>query len=241
MRYDDLEHKCNELFDDFAVLSADIMVEDSEHWREWIAAGRHGAMGYMERERADLDIILSGVQTVIVVSIGYSKNRVIDGVARCFGGERDYHKTVKSKLKELLRHIEALEHGVRGRAVVDSAPALEKAWAIRGGLGWRGRNSLLITPNGSYFNLGLLLLDVKVEGVPAVEILESKCGNCTKCIAACPTGALCDNYTVDARRCISYLNMEAPRLGVQIAEEELFGWTKGCDACQECCPWNRSS
>lgn len=237
---DKIECKCSELFDSYAILRANPMPDQWSYLQEWLAEGYHGELRYMERTgRDDLRAILPGVRTVVVVAVGYAREKSAEGVARCFSGS-DYHLRVKKLLYKLLDEIRIYYPDVVGRGVVDSAPAFEKAWAVRGGLGWRGRNSLVVNRDfGSYFNIGLLLVDTELPEVIAQGANSSGCGNCRRCIDSCPRGAVKEDFTIDARRCISYLNMEHPRLSGKPLVEPIDGWVKGCDLCQECCPWNK--
>jgi epoxyqueuosine reductase len=221
--------------------------EDAEHISDWIASGRNGTMRYMERnleKRGDITSLVDGAKSVIVAGLRYyndassnaSNNYFVSRYARV----RDYHLVVEEKLNRVIKVIKQEMPDVRCQTFCDSAPVSEKAWAIRAGLGWRGRNSLIINKEiGSFIFLG--------EIVTTAELLydnassRDRCGSCTLCIEACPTGAICDDRTIDARRCISYLTIEHKG----DLPEEFSGRTAnmifGCDRCQEVCPWNKKS
>lgn len=188
--------------------------------------------------RANPASLLPGVQSVVAVTLNYLRQDAPrDGgpkIARYARG-RDYHRVLRGKLKRLARWVEAAHPGARCRACVDSAPIFERDFANLAGLGWFGKNTMLIdSRRGSWFFIGLLLTDVPYAvDVPAL----GGCGNCTACIEACPTGAIVfldDRWQIDARRCISYQTIE--RRGP--LETPTHGWTFGCDICQEVCPFN---
>lgn len=210
----------------------------------WLAEGHHGTMDYLARNRAlraDPRELLPGTRSLIAVAMNYYPEQKQHEDAPQFAYYaygRDYHKVVKKRLDRLLSYMQTeLALPVAGRSFADSAPILERYWAERAGLGWRGKNSLLIIPRaGSYFFLGFLLVDIDL---PADSPMRNLCGRCTRCQTACPTSAFLAPGVLDARRCISYLTIEqageipaelAPRLGKRVY---------GCDACQQCCPWNR--
>ncbi len=231
-----IDDKVKQLFDYYAILPADsIEKEDIDRWQQWIEVGNHGAMKYMERERHDPTKILKEAKTAIVVVLAQNPSGQ-KGVSRCFVGE-DYHLRVKNLLFELLEHIKTLHPTIKGRAIVDSAPLMEKILAQRSGLGWIGRNSLLVTKKGSFFNLGVLLLDKEFDSITG-DCSKNLCGDCRRCVDACPGGAINEGGGIDARKCISYLNNEAPRLGAASNNDDLHGWSSGCDICQMVCPWN---
>jgi epoxyqueuosine reductase len=226
-------------------------------YKSWIEAGRHGEMAYLARpesigRRADLKSTLDGVRSVVVVAHEYYAEDppgIADDPARAviarYARGADYHDVMKEKLDALLAWIrERTEGDVRGRVYVDTGPILERELASRAGLGWFGRNTLLINPRrGSYFFIGLLLLDIELE--PDEPFTEDRCGTCRACLDACPTGALLGRDEagapiMDARRCISYLTIEL-RGPIPLELRPLIGnWVFGCDICQECCPWNLS-
>ncbi len=232
--------------------------EPSRHmgfYRRWLAEGGHGSMVYLERadavtRRADLSATMRSVRSVVVVAHEHylpdPPELVADpsrGIIARYARGRDYHVVVKRRLLDLLRWLDAtVEGGVRGRAYVDTGPILERELAQRAGLGWFGRNTMLIHPRrGSYFFLGVLLLDLELPADAPFE--DDRCGSCRSCLDACPTGALLGRDAdgaprIDARRCVSYLTIELrgpipvelrPGIGNRVF---------GCDICQEVCPFN---
>jgi epoxyqueuosine reductase len=230
----------------------------SEHdafYREWLERGFHGDMSYLAREdavarRADLSLTMADVLSCVVVAHEYHQedppgvpdDPALAVFARYARGD-DYHDVVKAKLHALLAWLDAqVEGGVRGRPYVDTGPILERELAGRAGLGWFGRNTLLINPTkGSYFFLGVLLVDV---ALPAdAPFTEDRCGTCRACLDACPTGALLGREAdgapvIDARRCISYLTIELRGPIPRELRAGIGNRVFGCDICQEVCPWN---
>jgi epoxyqueuosine reductase len=230
----------------------------SEHmpfYREWLSSGRHGDMAYLAREdavarRGDLSLTMAEAVSCVVVAHEYGQDDPPGvpedgsrGVIARYARGRDYHKVVKGKLEALLEWLDGhVEGGVRGRPYVDTGPVLERELARRAGLGWFGKNTMLINPRrGSYFFVGVLLVDLEL---PAdAPFGEDRCGTCRACLDACPTGALLGRDAngapvIDARRCISYLTIE---LHGPIPEELRPGIGNrvfGCDICQEVCPFN---
>jgi epoxyqueuosine reductase len=216
--------------------------------QDWLAQGFAGEMEYMTRHadaRGHPASILPSVRSVVMVGINYhspltTHHSPLHGRISCYAGGLDYHDVLRGKLKSLLAWIQEQVPGTRGRAVIDTAPLLERDFARRAGLGWFGKNTMLIDKKlGSYFFLGALLLDLEL---PADEPFASAhCGSCTRCLDACPTDAFVGPYQLDARRCITYLTIE---LHGSIADElkPMMGdWIFGCDVCQEVCPWNRKA
>lgn len=218
--------------------------EVTERYDSWVALGYHGEMSYLERNRElrqDPRLLLEGTKSLIMVALNYYPEQrppsQLPKVASYAYG-RDYHKVVKKKLDRLLHYIkEQIAPEVSGRAFADSAPILERYWAEQAGIGWVGKNGLLIVPKlGSYHVLGSLLVDIDLPwGKPMAE----RCGSCRRCLDACPTEAFVAPRMMDARRCISYLTIEQrgeiPRELAERMGDRLYG----CDACQEQCPWNR--
>ncbi len=208
-------------------------------FEKWLEAGFQGSMAYLQRHlqlRKDPTALLPGVRSVIAVGLNYNQEAAARSrypkVARYALG-RDYHRVIRSKLRRLASALPSGSH----RICVDSAPILEREYAQRAGLGWFGKNTMLIdSRSGSWFVIGLLLTTLEIEpDLPA----QGGCGTCRACIDACPTGAIVwldrgDRWAVDARRCISYLTIEQP----EEADERVGDWTFGCDVCQEVCPFN---
>lgn len=212
----------------------------------WLRAGMHGEMAYMERNfdlRIDPEKLLPGTKSIVSVIANYfpdspQAERDGHGKISIYAQGQDYHTVLKAKLHELFDFICGQAGEVNGRAFVDSAPMLDKAWAERAGLGWIGKHSNLINrQTGSYFFIGNLLLDCTLDyDTPAIT---NYCGTCTACIESCPTQAIVAPYQVDARKCISYLNIELRRDLTAEEETALGEWLFGCDICQQVCPWNR--
>jgi len=235
-------------------------VEASAHmdrYREWVEDGKHGEMGYLAREdavarRADLRGTLPSVRSAVVVGDEYFQEDPpgvpadpARGVIARYARGQDYHGIIKKRLLELHRWIEAsVEGSVEGRVYVDTGPILEREMAVRAGVGWFGKNTMLIHPKrGSYFFLGVLLLDLDLD--VDVPFQEDHCGTCRSCLDACPTGALLGRDAsgapvMDAPRCISYLTIEH-RGPIPVELRPLMGnRVYGCDICQEVCPWNET-
>jgi epoxyqueuosine reductase len=221
---------------------------DGRRLLAWLAEGRHGTMAWMARDparRADPGAILARARTVISVALGYYRGGWTEEadqapprgrIARYAWG-RDYHKRVRKRLLALTRAIRALSPAARIVPYADTGPVLDRAWAERAGIGWIGKNTNVILKRaGSWHFLGELLTDLDL---PADEPAKNRCGSCSRCITACPTGAIVGPYQLDARRCISYLTIEH-RGGIPLDLRPAIGTRIfGCDDCQEVCPWNR--
>ena len=233
-------------------------VEPSAHmdlYRRWIGDGSEGDMAYLARgdavaRRGDLRRTLSSVRSAVVVGHEYYQEDprgvpedAARGVVARYARGQDYHDVIEKMLVELHSRIESrVGRAIEGRVYVDTGPILEREMAVRAGLGWFGKNTMLINPaHGSYFFLGLLLLDLEVDVDRPFE--EEHCGTCRSCLDACPTGALLGRDAsgapvMDARRCISYLTIEH-RGVIPVELRALMGnRVYGCDICQEVCPWN---
>jgi epoxyqueuosine reductase len=219
------------------------------HLEDWLAQGFAGDMEYMHRygeAHRHPQSILPNVKSVVMVGINYKQaagsgpQAANTGHISCYAAGADYHDVLRGKLKALFEWIQSEVPGTRGRAVIDTAPLLERDFARRAGLGWFGKNTMLIDKRfGSFFFIGALLLDLALQADPPFE--TAHCGSCTRCLDACPTDAFVAPYQLDARRCISYLTIE---LRGAIAEELrplMDDWIFGCDVCQDVCPWNRKS
>jgi epoxyqueuosine reductase len=215
------------------------------HWeayRAWIEAGRHGSMKYLE-EHLDLkrspENLLVGAKSAIVVGLNYYQNQPDLKIARYALG-RDYHRVLRGKLKKLVHHIETVTVGGSFRICVDSAPLMERDLAQAAGLGWFGKNTMIInSQRGSWFVLGVLLTTLDIE---PTEPALGGCGTCRACIDACPTGAIIhdsERWQIDARSCISYLTIEHKGPFSETQSQQIGEWTFGCDVCQEVCPFNQ--
>jgi epoxyqueuosine reductase len=214
--------------------------DTAQQFDAWLAAGYHGEMAYLARgaaHRRDSGLAVPDATRAIVVALDYGGKEPDGSVARYARG-RDYHDVMLERLGELHRWIEAdTGRAIAGKAYVDTGPILERDLARRAGLGWFGKNTMLINPRlGSFFFLGALLVALDLE--PDVPFAAEHCGTCTRCLDACPTEALVAPGVMDARRCISYLTIE---LKGAIPEELRAGVGEhvyGCDVCQDVCPWN---
>lgn len=208
----------------------------------WLANGYAGEMGYLERgadKRSDTRLPFPGARSAIVVGLDYGGREPSGPVARYARGD-DYHEVMVDRLNALHRWLETVSGGpIHGKAYVDTGPILERDLARRAGLGWIGKNTMLVNPRrGSYFFLGALLLDVDLA--PDAPFDADRCGSCTRCLDACPTDAIVAPGELDARRCISYLTIEH-RSAIAAELRPLIGdHLYGCDICQEVCPWNVS-
>jgi epoxyqueuosine reductase len=227
------------------VAKAGFLAQEAPRLEQWLRQGKHGTMAYMERHfdlRLDPTRLVPGARSVISLAYNYfTQPQQVDPDApklSTYAYGRDYHKVVKKRLKPLIAFITEQFGAVELRAFVDSAPVLEKAWAERAGIGWRGKHTNVIRQGaGSFFFLCELITDLELEpDAPATD----HCGTCRRCIDACPTEAITP-YGVDGSRCISHLTIE---LKGAIPEEfagRMAGWAFGCDICQQVCPWNRFS
>ncbi|MCB0669018.1 MAG: tRNA epoxyqueuosine(34) reductase QueG [Saprospiraceae bacterium] len=226
---------------------AGLLEEEARRLEKWLNAGYHGRMGYMENhfeKRIDPTELVPGARTVVCLMYNYYTEREQEDpespkLSKYAYGQ-DYHKVIKEKLHQLLDQMRIRFGDIQGRCFVDSAPVMERDWARYAGLGWPGKNTLLIHPRaGSYFFLAELIIDLDLE---PDEPMRDYCGTCTRCIDACPTEAISSQgYLVDGSKCISYLTIE---LREEIPDQfagKMDNWMFGCDVCQEVCPWNRFS
>ena len=215
-------------------------VETAAAFDAWVEAGRAGTMAYLERgaqKRRDTRLPLPGTTHAIVVGMDYGGREPSGPVARYARGD-DYHDVMDTRLRELHRRLERdAGRAVHGKPYVDTGPVLERDLARRAGLGWFGKNTNLINPErGSFFFLGALVVDVELATDAPFE--ADRCGTCTRCIDACPTGAIVAPRELDARRCVSYLTIELrEEIPVEL-REGIGALLYGCDVCQEVCPWN---
>ncbi len=235
-------------FESVGIAKARFLEEEASNLEQWLKSGYQGEMSYLANnfdKRLDPTKLVEGAKSVISLSYNYfpdeEKTQRDDSykIARYAYGQ-DYHYVVKDKVKELLEYIQEEIGEVGGRAFTDSAPVMERAWAEQSGLGWRGKNSLLLQRNkGSYFFLAELIIDLDLEY--DYPFSTDHCGTCTKCIDACPTNAIIDEKTVDGSKCISYFTIELKGAISNSLKDSFEDWMFGCDICQEVCPWNRFS
>ena len=232
-------------FDHCGIAKAVRLDDDARRLENWLGQGMHGTMQYMENHfdlRIDPSRLVPGARSVITLLINYlptlGQQPAAPRVAKyAFGA--DYHEVIRSKLKELLARIRQEIGEIDGRGFVDSAPVLERSWAVRSGLGWVGKSgNLLNRQAGSFFFIATLIVDLELEY--DVPFAGDYCGTCRRCIDACPTDAIREDKVVDGSKCISYYTIELKEL---LIPEEMKGrfdnWLFGCDTCQDVCPWNR--
>ena len=229
------------------IAKAEFLEEEAPRLESWLKNGMHGEMRYMENhfdKRLDPRLLVENARSVISLGLNYYTDQIQSDASApkiskyAYGA--DYHQVIKSKLKHLLGVINEKIGEVNGRAFVDSAPVLDKAWAKRSGLGWIGKNTNLInTKKGSFFFLAELIVDLELDY--DVAATADHCGTCTRCIDACPTEAIVAPYVVDGSRCISYLTIELKEQLPAEFKGKMDNWMFGCDVCQDVCPWNRFS
>jgi epoxyqueuosine reductase len=227
------------------ISKAGFLEEEAPRLENWLNQNRHGEMKYMENhfdKRLNPVLLVDGAKSVISLLLNYfpSEEQNADSfkISKYAYGQ-DYHYVIKGKLKELLHTIQSEIGEVSGRAFVDSAPVLDKAWAAKSGLGWIGKNNNLLTKNvGSFYFIAELIVDLELEYDHATT---DHCGTCTACIDACPTEAIVAPYIVDGSKCISYFTIELKENIPQEMKGKLDDWMFGCDVCQDVCPWNRFS
>lgn len=236
-------------FELVGIVPAQSLTEEGARLREWLARNFHGRMDYMARDpemRADPRRLMESTRSVVCVALNYYQpekhveDPAIGKISRYAWGD-DYHDVLRDKLKTLLEWIREREPAVEGRICVDSAPMMDKAWAMRAGLGWIGKHTNLITKrHGSWVFLGELLLSIELDYDSDIE--PDHCGKCTACIEACPTGAIVAPYQLDATKCISYGTIELRDETLpEPINSHLENWVFGCDICQDVCPWSRFS
>jgi epoxyqueuosine reductase len=227
------------------ISKADFLEDEAPRLENWLKNNRHGQMAYMENhfdKRLDPRLLVDGAKSVISLLLNYYPSelqREDSYKISKYAYGQDYHFVIKEKLKELLGAIHDQIGEVSGRAFVDSAPVLDKAWAAKSGLGWIGKNSnLIIQKVGSFYFIAELIVDIDLEyDNPTTD----HCGTCTACIDACPTQAIIAPYQVDGSKCISYYTIELKDNLPEEAKGKLDDWAFGCDVCQDVCPWNRFS
>ena len=233
-------------FDACGIARATLLEEESAHVEQWLESDCEGEMGYLTRnkeKRYDPRLLVEGTKSIVTLLYNYYPKQNIGGsdqfkIAKYAYGT-DYHEVLKRKMHQLLECIQTQTGKLEGvRVFVDSAPVLDRAWAVRCGLGFIGKNTTLIHPKkGSFFFIGHLFLPIELEETG--RSMANHCGRCTKCLDACPTGALEAPFRIDARRCISYLTIEYKGSLQGMDPKSFKGWLYGCDICQDVCPYNR--
>ncbi|PSG90636.1 tRNA epoxyqueuosine(34) reductase QueG [Aurantibacter aestuarii] len=227
------------------ISKAGFLEEEAPRLERWLKSNAHGEMQYMENhfdKRLDPTKLVEDSKSVVSLLLNYypseEQNENSYKISKYAYGQ-DYHHIIKSKLKELHQFIETEIGEVSGRAFVDSAPILDKAWAAKSGLGWIGKHSNLLTQKvGSFYFIAELIIDLELE---YDHITTDHCGSCTACIDACPTQAITEPYVVDGSKCISYLTIELKNQIPTEFKSKMDDWMFGCDVCQDVCPWNRFS
>ena len=228
------------------ISKADFLEEEAPRLEQWLNKSMHGEMQYMENhfdKRLDPTKLVEDSKSVVSLLLNYfpseePQDKTAPKISKYAYGT-DYHLIIKEKLKRLLEFIYEEIGEVSGRAFVDSAPVLDKAWAAKSGLGWVGKNSNLITKDtGSFYFIAELIIDLPLHyDNPTTD----HCGTCTACIDACPTKAIVDPYVVDGSKCISYFTIELKNELPSSMKGSFDNWMFGCDICQDVCPWNRFS
>ncbi|WP_025666856.1 tRNA epoxyqueuosine(34) reductase QueG [Aquimarina megaterium] len=228
------------------ISKAEFLEQEAPRLEKWLNQNMHGEMRYMENhfdKRLDPTKLVDDSKSVISLLLNYfpsekQKDPEAPKLSKYAYGT-DYHFVIKDKLKQLLHFIEEEIGEVHGRAFVDSAPVLDKAWAAKSGLGWIGKNSNLLTQQvGSFYFIAELIIDLDLEyDTPVTD----HCGTCTACIDACPTQAIVEPYVVDGSKCISYFTIELKEEIPNSYKNQFDDWMFGCDVCQDVCPWNRFS
>ncbi|RXG24662.1 tRNA epoxyqueuosine(34) reductase QueG [Leeuwenhoekiella aequorea] len=227
------------------ISKAGFLEQEAPRLESWLNKNMHGEMAYMENhfdKRLDPTLLVPGAKSVVSLLLNYypdEKQREDTYKISKYAYGTDYHFVIKDKLKELLEFINANIGEVAGRAFVDSAPVLDKAWAAKSGLGWIGKHSNLLTKQvGSFYFIAELIIDLDLDyDTPVTD----HCGSCTACIDACPTNAIVDAHVVDGSKCISYFTIELKNELPSFAQDKMDDWMFGCDVCQDVCPWNRFS
>jgi epoxyqueuosine reductase len=233
-------------FDFCGVAKSEFLKSEEDNLTQWLKKGYHGKMNYMENHfdvRLDPSKLVENAKSVVSLAFNYFPSEKLEPdsyqISKYAFGQ-DYHQIIKNKLYHLIHFLKLQLGHANIRAFVDSAPILERVWAEKAGLGWIGKNTLLLNKTrGSYYFLAELVLDVELEFDPAFK--TDHCGTCTKCIEACPTEAILPGKVVDGSKCISYFTIELKEEIPSSMKGKFNDWIFGCDICQDVCPWNRFS
>lgn len=231
-------------FDACNIAKAQPLDREARKLEAWLKNGYHGGMQYMENYfdmRIDPTKLVPGAKSVIVLLLNYFPQQQQSSTPKIskYAYGQDYHEVIRNKLKQLLQFMKENIGEVNGRGFVDSAPVLERSWAVNSGLGWVGKNGNLISKQqGSFFFIATLITDVELEYDDAFA--KDYCGSCTRCIEACPTDAILEDKVIDGSKCISYFTIELKEMLIPESMQGKFDdWMFGCDTCQDVCPWNR--
>lgn len=231
-------------FDLVGVVPVEPLTEERNRFEEWLLAGNHSSLAYLERNREkrfDASLLVEGAQSIVICAVSYLSpfsRGYADGArgkVASYALARDYHLTIKEMLAELAERLKRVAPDLKFRAFTDSAPVAEKTLAVRAGFGWIGRQSLVVNPKlGTMMLLGELVINEAVDEY-SEPMRDVGCGSCRKCVESCPNSAILDNRLIDTRRCISCRTIEREWKGEAV---NLDGWVFGCDACQSVCPFN---
>ena len=233
-------------FEFCGIAKAEFLEEEAPKLEAWLNQNYHGKMAYMTNhfdKRLDPTQLVDGAKTVVSLAYNYYPTEelpqeVDDYKIAKYAYGKDYHFVIKDKLKIFLELLKEEVGDIAGRAFVDSAPVMERQWAQKAGIGWTGKNSLLLNrKRGSFFFLAELIIDLEVA--PDLPATQDYCGSCTRCIASCPTDAIVQPGVVDGSRCISYFTIELKEELPASMKGKFKNWVFGCDICQDVCPWNR--
>jgi epoxyqueuosine reductase len=241
-----IKQKAHELgFQYCGVSKAEFLEEEAPRLEKWLNEKKHGQMSYMENyfdKRLDPRLLVEGAKSVVSLLLNYYPEKEIETSGENYKISKyaygtDYHYVIKDKLKTLLTSLQEAIGEIHGRAFVDSAPVMDKVWAKKSGLGWVGKHSNLLNRQmGSFFFIAEIIIDVELEYDGPVK---DYCGTCTRCMDACPTGAIPEPYVVDGSKCISYFTIELKEQIPREVQGKFGNWIFGCDICQDVCPWNR--
>lgn len=242
-----IKNKALELgFNISGIARSRILVEYEPWFKTWLEAGMNDIMGYLARDidkRLNPESLFPGAKSLVVAGLSYNSEKLQKDpkapVLSRYTYGADYHEVINAKLEKLFDWIKSVEPDAEGRHFVDNESLLEKAWARESGLGWQGRHSIMINKEiGSFFFIGILILNIDLDPDPPSK--KDFCGKCRLCIEECPTGAINDNRTIDARKCIANITIERRGPIPQELEPYLGRRIYGCDKCQEVCPWNKN-
>jgi epoxyqueuosine reductase len=233
-------------FQSCGISKADFLEEDAAPLENWLKNNYHGEMQYMENyfdKRLDPRLLVDDAKSVISLSYNYFPEEILPTLENFkiskYAYGKDYHEIIKDILKEMLAELQEEIGDFNFRIFVDSAPVLERSWARKSGIGWVGKNANLITKkHGSFYFLAEIICDLELQ----TDFPETDhCGNCTKCIDACPTDAIVNDKIIDGSKCISYATIELKNEIPESFKNNMEDWMFGCDICQDVCPWNRFS